>query len=58
MNTPSQKWRELKAHILQRIEEIDERTPWKEVEPQWWLEMMSVARELKTSKKKETNEKS
>lgn len=49
--SPYQRWQELKAKgpTLAEIEAIDQATPWGEVEPDWWLEMMGVARELRRS---------
>lgn len=33
---------DLCENILSQIESIDKETPWSEVEPKWWLEMMEV----------------
>ena len=30
--------------IVTRIKDIDNETPWSEVEPQWWLDMMEMER--------------
>lgn len=40
--SPADEWTILKTEILARIEVIDKATPWQEVEPRWWLEMMRV----------------
>lgn len=45
--TPQSRWRELRAEFLKSIEEINAATPWQEVEPKWWLEMMDVSRSLR-----------
>jgi hypothetical protein len=47
--TPSDRWEELKARgnaTLSEIDSIDRDTPWAEVEPRWWLEMMDFRRTL------------
>ena len=28
------------------IDEIDRKTPWSEVEPEWWVRMMEIRRQL------------
>jgi hypothetical protein len=45
--SPSAQWAALKQETLDRIKTIDKATPWAEVEPQWWLEMMRVADDLR-----------
>lgn len=50
-----QQWKALKdtgptIDDIVKIEEIDKATIWQEVEPQWWLEMMQVYRELLKAK--------
>lgn len=40
------RWEKTKAELLKEIEEIDQATPWSNVEPQWWLQMMRVQRAL------------
>ena len=37
-----EKYEELKQQILKSIEEIDKETPWQNIEPEWWLEMMEL----------------
>ena len=52
-DTPRQQWEELKhelqslpaQEIVSRIDAIDNETKWQEVEPDWWVEMMSARRE-------------
>ena len=39
-------WEQLKREIIDRIKAIDESTPWSNTEPQWWLEMMSIQKQL------------
>lgn len=44
-HTPRQMWEELKTrgnYTSQEIDAIDKETPWSEVEPEWWLEMMQA----------------
>lgn len=43
---PSQLWEELKEEILSKIEEIDCQTPWQDVEPNWWMDMKKIEREI------------
>lgn len=48
--TPADRWASLKARgnpTLAEIEAIDNATRWAPVEPQWWLEMMDAARQLR-----------
>lgn len=43
--TPAERWAELKARgsvTAAEIDAIDRDTPWKEVEPRWWFEMMKA----------------
>lgn len=40
-------WEKLKEEFLLKIKELDNKTPWSETEPQWWLDMMEVASMLK-----------
>lgn len=42
--TPQQQWEQLRAELLERIEQIDKEVPWSEVEPKWWLLMKEVER--------------
>lgn len=41
---PSARWKAAKVALLREIAAIDDDTPWSEVEPDWWLEMMAVQR--------------
>lgn len=44
-----QMWGALKERghpTTQEIDAIDKATPWQEVEPTWWLEMMSTYRTI------------
>lgn len=34
---------------LSMIEAFDKRTPWQDVEPRWWLEMMEKAKVIRTA---------
>lgn len=43
---PRVRWEALKAGLAQAIRDIDTDTPWQEVEPGWWLDMMRVDRLL------------
>lgn len=36
-----------KRELLNKIDAIDDDTPWQEVEPTWWVEMMEFAKQLK-----------
>lgn len=44
--SPADQWVALKADILRQIEAIDKATPWSEVEPRWWLEMVGIRDDL------------
>lgn len=43
---PSARWKAAKAALLAEIAAIDKATPWSDVEPDWWVEMMAVAAAL------------
>lgn len=46
---PYERWEQLKARgnvTAEEIDAIDRDTPWAEVEPRWWLEMMDFRRSL------------
>lgn len=38
------KYRELLEKLLLDIDSIDNETPWQEVEPEWWVQMMVLRR--------------
>lgn len=40
--SPLAEWHKLKLEMIQKIEEIDNNTPWSEKEPDWWINMMEV----------------
>lgn len=44
---PATRWVALREHMLRNIAEIDAATPWAEVEPGWWLDMMKAERLLR-----------
>lgn len=47
-------WESIKGNrpTLEEIDNIDSKTPWSNIEPKWWLEMMEVRRELQKAKQK------
>lgn len=38
------RWEAVRTKLLAEIEDIDNNTEWREVEPRWWLQMMEVQR--------------
>ena len=40
--SPSARWEDLRNEMLERIKEIDDATPFTEVTPDWWHEMMAA----------------
>jgi hypothetical protein len=46
-STPRQRWEKLKRHILEETAQIDKDTPWQEQEPEWWLEMQTIERNVR-----------
>lgn len=46
-----EKYIELLTEILIKINEIDTETLWQEVEPEWWLQMMELRRQVYHNKK-------
>ena len=46
-STPLEKWENLKKYILIQTEKIDKETPWKNSEPEWWLEMQTIERNIR-----------
>ncbi len=48
--TPWEQWQELKRETLSKIKDIDNATPWSEIEPKWWHEMMNVSAAIQDSK--------
>ena len=52
MSKPTQlsckaEWEALKAEFISKIAEIDHMTPWSNIEPQWWLEMMAAEKAVR-----------
>lgn len=45
--SPKEKWENLKKYIITQIERIDEETEWQNTEPEWWLEMQNIERNIK-----------
>ncbi len=41
-------WEKLKQEFILKIKELDDKTPWSETEPKWWLDMMEVRHILET----------
>ncbi len=39
-------WKSLINEMLERIKKIDDATPWRETEPDWWIEMREAERLL------------
>ena len=50
---PKEEFYKLLEEICDKVDIIDENTPWSEVEPQWWLDMMEIRRKVVNSKLKE-----
>tara|TARA_R110002167_G_C12369091_1_gene623938 strand:- start:360 stop:560 length:201 start_codon:yes stop_codon:yes gene_type:complete len=46
-STPSEMYKQLKESILQATEFIDKETPWQNSEPDWWLEMMDLQKQVR-----------
>lgn len=46
-STPREKWENLKKYILTQTEKIDKETPWQNSEPEWWLEMQTIERNVR-----------
>ena len=46
-STPSEKWENLKKYILTQTKKIDKETPWQNSEPEWWLEMQTIERNVR-----------
>jgi len=44
--SPNDRWVMLRTMIAAEIDLIDEATKWQPSEPDWWLQMMHVRREL------------
>ena len=36
------KYKELLEKLLNDIDKLDAETPWQEIEPAWWLQMMDI----------------
>lgn len=47
-------WESIKGNrpTLEEIDNIDSKTPWSNIEPKWWLEMMEFRRNLISDKMK------
>lgn len=46
--TQKRKWEIIKDSFLEQIKKLDEDTMWtSDTEPEWWLEMMSIARRVR-----------
>jgi hypothetical protein len=43
-------WNQLRDEILKRMDEIDRKTGWSPLEPEWWKEMDAVRTVLLTRK--------
>lgn len=43
-STPKEKWENLKRYIIEQTDKIDKETEWRPTEPEWWLEMSTIAR--------------
>lgn len=46
-STSREKWENLKKYILTQTEKIDKETPWQNTEPEWWLEMQTIERNIR-----------
>ena len=44
---PSEKLDDVLIKLIKDIDEIDKETPWSEIEPDWWLDMMELRRFIK-----------
>ena len=45
-STPSEMYKQLKEAILQATEQIDKETVWQSYEPDWWIEMMDLQKQV------------
>lgn len=45
-------WESIKGNrpTLEEIDNIDKMTPWSNIEPKWWLDMMDARKELQKVK--------
>lgn len=41
------KWEAAKAEFLSQINDINNETPWSNIEPKWWLEMMDAEKAVR-----------
>jgi len=46
-STASEMYKQLKEAVLQATEFIDKETPWQNTEPEWWLEMMDLQKQVR-----------
>ena len=46
-STPKEKWENLKRYIIEQTDKIDKETEWRPTEPEWWLEMSTIARNVR-----------
>lgn len=46
-STPKEKWENLKRYIIKQTDKIDKETEWRPNEPEWWLEMSTIARNVR-----------
>ena len=46
-STPKEKWDNLKRYIIEQTDKIDKETEWRPTEPEWWLEMSTISRNVR-----------
>ena len=46
MMAQEQKFIDMCKEFIKQIDEIDRDTPWSQIEPQWWLDMMKIRRQV------------
>ena len=46
-STPKEKWENLKRYIIEQTDKIDKETEWQPNEPEWWLEMTTISRNVR-----------
>ena len=44
--SPENSWLDLCEKVINKIDKIDDETPWQETEPEWWIHMQDVRRAL------------
>ena len=47
MGATLKKWDNLKRYIIEQTDKIDKETEWQPTEPEWWLEMNTISRNVR-----------